>query len=522
MNPPTDVPRGPTRQLTEAPTGASSTRPADPAGGHLPVRSSGTGTTPVPHTLAHSLVLHLAPGVAVLAAYALLIPVAQQHQLPSAAALAATGLLAIAPVQLTVLAVHRRRHPHEPAVQLRQRLPVAQLLAWACLEIVLGAVAFQLMAPLTEALRARLGWWPTEWGINLGNDASFSRTSQLATAAVLLVGTAIVAPIVEEVYFRGYLLPRMPQARRCTWRTTASPTPPWRGCWRCRGRTSAGWRFASTTSAPPASSRCCALELWGRLDAVALEWQHGGEPEAHHVEAIERAESRSLSLHDWPGSSFVPRCARGAVGPAGAAGAVALVVRAGAVRALLAHPALADLRELYLADCDLSAADAARLAAASGWRTCSGCGSTTARAGRGGALAGAAQPDHLCLRRRGRRGRVRRLARRGTRPLAAPAAAERGRRRGAGRLAALGQADDAVHGIGDLSDDAAERLAASPHLKSLTCLRVNTSRLTAPRVAGAAGGGAAGLGGRQQGAGADGAAGAGCGIAATATASGPS
>ena len=96
-------------------------------------------------------------------------------------------------------------------MQLRRRLPVARLLAWACLEIVLGAVAFQLMAPLTEALRARLGWWPMEWGINLGNDASFSRTSQLATAAVLLVGTAIVAPIVEEVYFRGYLLPRMPQ-----------------------------------------------------------------------------------------------------------------------------------------------------------------------------------------------------------------------------------------------------------------------------------------------------------------------
>ena len=33
----------------------------------------------------------------------------------------------------------------------------------------------------------------------------------LVTAALLLVGSVLVAPVVEELYFRGYLLPRMPQ-----------------------------------------------------------------------------------------------------------------------------------------------------------------------------------------------------------------------------------------------------------------------------------------------------------------------
>ena len=32
----------------------------------------------------------------------------------------------------------------------------------------------------------------------------------MITAVLLLVGTVIVAPVVEEVYFRGCLLPRMP------------------------------------------------------------------------------------------------------------------------------------------------------------------------------------------------------------------------------------------------------------------------------------------------------------------------
>lgn len=166
---------------------------------------------PEPHSIGRSAFLHLAPGVAVLTAYAVLAPIAHHHGLPSGAALAATGVVAIAPVQLAVLAAHRRRHPHEPALQLRRRLPLARLLLWSVLEVVLAALAFLLLSPVTGWLQKRLSWWPSGWWIDLGNDASYSRGSQWTTAAVLLVGTVLVAPIVEEVYFRGYLLPRMPR-----------------------------------------------------------------------------------------------------------------------------------------------------------------------------------------------------------------------------------------------------------------------------------------------------------------------
>jgi|1186.fasta_scaffold106874_1 membrane protease YdiL (CAAX protease family) len=169
------------------------------------------GTQLVPHTMRQSLALHLAPGVAVLAAYAALVPLARHYQLPTAAALAATGLVAVAPVQLALLARHRRHNPGEPGMQLRRRLPLHQLLGWALLEIVLGGLAFLVAAPLVDRLQSAFGWWPSAWAVDLGNHAGSSRSSQLGTAVLLLLGTVVVAPIVEEVYFRGYLLPRMPR-----------------------------------------------------------------------------------------------------------------------------------------------------------------------------------------------------------------------------------------------------------------------------------------------------------------------
>ena len=74
------------------------------------------------------------------------------------------------------------------------------------------------MAPLTRALQTYLfAGWPDAWEIRLGTNGQYGDGALLVTAALLLLGTVIVAPVVEELYFRGYLLPRMPQ-RLGRWR----------------------------------------------------------------------------------------------------------------------------------------------------------------------------------------------------------------------------------------------------------------------------------------------------------------
>lgn len=161
---------------------------------------------------ATAVLLHLGPGVLALLGYLALLPVADALGLPSVAALAGSGLLVIPAVQGGLLLAARRRRPTEPVLGLRARLPLAGLLSWALLEVVLAGAAFLVTAPLTSGLQSRLfGWWPDAWSIGLGTDGGYSDGAVLVTAGLLLVGSVLVAPVVEELYFRGYLLPRMPQ-----------------------------------------------------------------------------------------------------------------------------------------------------------------------------------------------------------------------------------------------------------------------------------------------------------------------
>jgi uncharacterized protein len=165
-----------------------------------------------------TVLLHLMPGAVALVAYVALVPSAAALGLPSVAALAAAGLIAVPAVQLGALLVHRRRYPAEPTVALRERLALPRLLGWAALELVLAGVAFVVTAPLTRLLQTRVfGWWPQAWTIRLGLDAQYGDQALIITAVLILIGSVLAAPIVEELYFRGFLLPRMP-GRLGRWR----------------------------------------------------------------------------------------------------------------------------------------------------------------------------------------------------------------------------------------------------------------------------------------------------------------
>src|ERR671910_384802 len=164
------------------------------------------------HTPLQTVLLHLLPGAAAFAAYVGLVPLAHQLGLPSVAVLATVGLLVIAPVQLGLLSAHRRRRPDEPAVMLRARLPLPRLLGWAGLEVGLAGIAFLATAPLKRLLTDSVfAGWPDAWAVRPGTETGYSDTALIVTAALLLAGTVLVAPVVEELYFRGYLLPRMPR-----------------------------------------------------------------------------------------------------------------------------------------------------------------------------------------------------------------------------------------------------------------------------------------------------------------------
>lgn len=169
---------------------------------------------PAPHRLPLSLLLHLAPGLLTAASYLALVPKAQALGLPSAAALGASALLVTGPLLLGVLLVARRRtRGGTPIIALREVPRKRAVLGWAAVIVCSAAAAFVIAGPVNGWVEHSVfGGWPISWKPHLGTDGGYSDPALLWTAMLLFTGSALVAAVLEEAYFRGFLLPRMPRS----------------------------------------------------------------------------------------------------------------------------------------------------------------------------------------------------------------------------------------------------------------------------------------------------------------------
>ena len=98
-------------------------------------------------------------------------------------------------------------------VLYRQPVPRGQLLALVVALFVWGIIISPVVLPLDFFVKENLFSWVPRWldvtyGLT-GEFARFSTTSLLITWTLGLVANGIAAPVVEEMYFRGYLLPRI-------------------------------------------------------------------------------------------------------------------------------------------------------------------------------------------------------------------------------------------------------------------------------------------------------------------------
>jgi membrane protease YdiL (CAAX protease family) len=166
------------------------------------------------HGAGTTLVLHLAPGVVFAAAAFPLARLAADHDLPAAFGLQAATLLVLVPVQLGTIALAARRRTG--SWRLRGALPYRSdrsprlLLALGAVTLVWAGATFALTAPVAEGLRSSLfAWWPAELDYAGHLTDPSPRSLRIAAWASGLVATTLVAPVVEELYFRGFLLPRL-------------------------------------------------------------------------------------------------------------------------------------------------------------------------------------------------------------------------------------------------------------------------------------------------------------------------
>ncbi|MGI9552806.1 MAG: CPBP family intramembrane glutamic endopeptidase [Aurantibacter sp.] len=163
-------------------------------------------------TLNKQLWYHFYPGLAILITYILISKYLVDLGYPGLTGLLFVELLVLAPIGISHLLIHGKRlngkFSLKNVIVYTQKLSWKQYLKWTLIGILSCIVVYVPLYPLGLFLKDSIFSWLPEWYF----DPGFGTSNMDLIANVFLAGIfidGIVGPVVEELFFRGYLLPRM-------------------------------------------------------------------------------------------------------------------------------------------------------------------------------------------------------------------------------------------------------------------------------------------------------------------------
>lgn len=174
------------------------------------------------HSLPLSIALHLVPGILIVAVYLIVAePLVKAIDYPSFLGWAIALCLVLGPVQLGLLWLGRRRNGRfslrgvvryldKPTPRGKLVVIVAGLIVWF-------VVVSTLLTPVDGVVyEALFRWLPFD---GAGASATtyisgYPHSVMIITLAACIPLTGLSLPIIEEVYFRGFLLPRLSRLGR--------------------------------------------------------------------------------------------------------------------------------------------------------------------------------------------------------------------------------------------------------------------------------------------------------------------
>ncbi|WKZ36557.1 MAG: CPBP family intramembrane metalloprotease [Anaerolineales bacterium] len=167
------------------------------------------------HSISKSIVLHLLPGAVGTLAYVLLAPLFLQNGYPAILAILVAAGVVIAPLELGYLFVQAKQSSFNEIIQYREPLPRWQYVLIPLGLVVWGFLASGALSMLDVVIARQLFGWLPDWFFvfDVEQFSAFSREALLTTFWIGLLVNGFFLPIVEEFYFRGYLLPRLPGPR---------------------------------------------------------------------------------------------------------------------------------------------------------------------------------------------------------------------------------------------------------------------------------------------------------------------
>ena len=163
------------------------------------------------HSPIQSVIFHLLPGILIGGFYFLVRNPIMNLGYPPVFALILAVVFILIPVELGYLLYQgkkkRGRFTLDGVISYRKSIPWWQYILWVLLVFVATGLIFTVLKPLDTVLQEKLFYWVPAMGNGL--DGTYSRTVLIVTYSLFFVFIVLLGPLVEELYFRGYLLPRM-------------------------------------------------------------------------------------------------------------------------------------------------------------------------------------------------------------------------------------------------------------------------------------------------------------------------
>lgn len=174
------------------------------------------------HSVGQSIVLHLLPGILILAFFVIAAPFLDNLGAPSFLALLLAIAFVLIPFELGYLLYQGKQSDGELSLRgivlYRQPMPRWQYIVLAIPLFLWSGLVMMVVSPVFDNFFIdNLFSWLHDWFFIAdfeGRLEDYTRSILFLTAALNLLLNGLAAPIVEELYFRGYLLPRMARLGR--------------------------------------------------------------------------------------------------------------------------------------------------------------------------------------------------------------------------------------------------------------------------------------------------------------------
>lgn len=165
------------------------------------------------HSLLKSATLHLLPGLLIGGCYFALAPVVKANGFPSVMALLLAGIFVLIPFELGFLIFQKKvtgQKFFNGIILYFNKIPTWQYMVLIPTVFVLVGLLFKAANFTSTYLKTFFTWLPSDMFLDMGLDSNYSKSILIITYILFFFLIVLILPTIEEFYFRGYLLPRMP------------------------------------------------------------------------------------------------------------------------------------------------------------------------------------------------------------------------------------------------------------------------------------------------------------------------